>query len=551
MADPVIPVVLFAYARPTHLARALACLRENGVPLIHAFADGAKGAADAAAVAETRALLRAVDWCEVRLAERAKNWGLGKSVIGGVTAVAAEHEAFVVWEDDLIAVPGTYAWLCAALRHYAGDERVMSVSAWTHPRVTPADVGEAPYLDARAECWVWGAWARSWRGMPEQMAREKMAAAVKRGVAADAYGADLPAMAKVEAKKNIWAVRWLYHHFQHGGLCMRPPWSMVEHIGFDAGATNATAEGGWANAPLRPVPPVPAVWPVPAEHAECRRLWMVAAGPGGRSWAGRWRRVVRRLVPAAVLSPLVERFFRVRWVGNFADWPAAAAAAGGYDTDRIFHRVRAAARQVREGRATYERDGVAFHAAAPRWPGVSRLREAAVNGRLTVLDFGGSLGSLYFQARAQLGEISALRWRVVEQPRFAVAGREEFQNGELEFYTTVTEACDAGMLDVLLLASVLPYLPSPFATLSRLLETGARWIVVERTGFVLDGKTRLTVQHVPRSIYAASYPCWFFDRAEFLAQFAGRYRLVSESRDEVAVPAGLEFRSLHFRRVEP
>jgi hypothetical protein len=288
-----IPVVLFAYARPAHLARALACLRENGVPLIHAFADGAKGAADAAAVAETRALLRAVDWCEVRLTERKENWGLGKNVLAGVTAVAAEHEAFVVWEDDLIAVPGTYAWMGAALRHYAADERVMSVSAWTHPRVTPADMGEAPYFDARAECWVWGAWSRSWRGMSEQTARAKMAAAAKRGVAADAYGADLPAMAKVEAKKNIWAVRWLYHHFQHGGLCVRPPWSMVEHIGFDAGATNATAESGWANAPLRPVPPVPVVWPDGREHPECRARWQTA-GAKPRWWRRLWVWLNRR-----------------------------------------------------------------------------------------------------------------------------------------------------------------------------------------------------------------------------------------------------------------
>ncbi len=546
-----IPVVLLAYARPVHLARVLACLRENAVPLLYAFADGAKGAADAAAVAEVRAMLRAVDWCEVRLTERPENLGLGKNVLAGVTAVAAKHEAFVVWEDDLVCVPGTYAWMCAALRHYATDERVMSVTGWTHPRVMPADVGEAPYGDARAECWVWGAWARSWRGMLDETAVMKMAATEAHGAATDAYGADLPEMAREETRKNIWAVRWVYHHFQHGGLCVRPPWSMVEHIGFDAGAMNAAEAVEWENPPLRAAPAVPAVWPVPAEHAECRRLWTTAAWPAGRSWAGRWRRVVRRLVPAAVLSPLVERFFRVRWVGNFADWPAAAAAARGYDSDRIFHRVRAAARQVREGRATYERDGVAFHAAAPWWPGVSRLREAAGNGRLTVLDFGGSLGSLYFQVRAQLGEVGALRWRVVEQPKFTAAGRAEFQNGELEFYTTVTEACDEGTPDVLLLAGVLPYLPSPLATLSSVLETGARWIVVERTGFALDGKTRLTVQHVPRSIYAASYPCWFFDRTEFLAQFAGRYRLESESRDEVAVPVGLEFRSLHFRRVEP
>jgi len=282
-----IPVVLFAYARPGHLGRALACLQENRVPRLHVFADGAKGSADAPAVAETRALLRAIDWTEVRLVERAENLGLGRNVLAGVTEVAAQHEAFIVWEDDLIGVPGTYAWLCAALRHYAGDARVMSVTAWTHPRITPAGLADQPYFDARAECWVWGAWARSWRGM-DQTALEKIAACRARGVAPDAYGADLPVMARDEARKNIWAVRWLYHHLQHGGLCLRPPWSMVEHLGFDVTATNAAAAVSWANPPLRAAPPPPAAWPEAVLHSDCRRLW-------ARANPGRWRRWWGRL----------------------------------------------------------------------------------------------------------------------------------------------------------------------------------------------------------------------------------------------------------------
>jgi hypothetical protein len=290
--DEPIPVVLFAYARPAHLARTLAGLRENRVPLLLAFADGAKGAADAAVVAEVRAQLRGVDWCEVQITEREGNLGLGRNVIAAVTEVAARHSAFIGWEDDLVCVPGTYAWMCAALRHYANDDRVMSVTAWTHPRVTPADAGDAPYFDERAECWGWGAWTRSWRGMEGESALEKMRAAAARGIAPAAHGADLPAMARIEARKNLWAVRWLYHHLQHGGLCVRPPWSLVENIGFDAGATHAAGATEWANPPLRAAPPVPAVWPEPRAHPAVAQLWRTAYPT--RPWPVRaWRRVVR------------------------------------------------------------------------------------------------------------------------------------------------------------------------------------------------------------------------------------------------------------------
>ncbi|MBL9202708.1 MAG: hypothetical protein JNL39_19500, partial [Opitutaceae bacterium] len=106
-------------------------------------------------------------------------------------------------------------------------------------------------------------------------------------------GADLPLMAEREVAQNIWAVRWLYHHLQHRGLCVRPPWSMVEHIGFDPLATNAAAATAWANPPLRPAPPVPAPWPEPREHPACRELWQAANPPPG--WRSRARRLLAKL----------------------------------------------------------------------------------------------------------------------------------------------------------------------------------------------------------------------------------------------------------------
>ncbi len=283
-----IPVVLFTYNRPAHLKRTLDSLKRDQVRSLMVFSDGKKGAGDAEAVRAVRQELKGIDWCEVCIVERETNLGLGRNVLAGVSEVAGRHEAFIVWEDDLVCVPGTYEWITAALRRYGPDERVMSVTAWTHPRVTPRDVGGMPYFDGRAECWVWGTWARSWRGMVEESALEKMRIAEAR-VAPDLYGADLPIMAKTEKRKNIWAVRWLYHHLQHGGLCLRPPWSMVEHTGFDPQATFAADATEWANPPLRDSPLVPDVWPEVREHPHCRELWAAANRKAG------WRFIVSRV----------------------------------------------------------------------------------------------------------------------------------------------------------------------------------------------------------------------------------------------------------------
>ena len=272
-----IPIILFAYARPDHLRQTLDCLQENKIPLIYAFSDGPRTPDKASAVAQVRDMLRAIDWCEVVLCERETNLGLGRSILTGVTEVLDKHEAAIIFEDDLICVPGTYEYFCAALDQYQDDDRVMSVTGWTHPLITPGDVTVLPYFDGRAECWVWGTWARAWHGM-EIDAKTLMEQCKDEGIDIYSYGADLVNMAKEELRQNIWAVRLLYLHIVKKGLCLRPPWSMVEHIGFDAEATNTKTELWLKTPPLKPCPQISTQWPEPVEHSACSKLWQQACG---------------------------------------------------------------------------------------------------------------------------------------------------------------------------------------------------------------------------------------------------------------------------------
>jgi hypothetical protein len=272
-----IPVVLFAYNRPQHLQRTLNCLRENNVPLIYAFVDGPKTSAMASRVDEVCEILRRVDWCEIHVVENKTNLGLGVSILTGVNQVFKNHEMLIVFEDDLIFVPGTYQYLCAALEHYKDDPKVMSVTGWTHPRTTPSTVKDQPYFDGRSESWSWGTWARAWQGM-EQDAAAMANSCIKQNIDIYRYGADLPEMVKVEKEKNIWAVRFSFLHFLHGGLCLRPPHSMVTHAGFDEQGTNATGSSKWELNDLQKISVMPHPWPQSIENPECAKLWQKECG---------------------------------------------------------------------------------------------------------------------------------------------------------------------------------------------------------------------------------------------------------------------------------
>lgn len=270
-----IPIIIFAYDRPDHLTRLLACLRLDQVPLVYAFSDGPRSPDNLQSVNKVRSILKSVDWCEIHIVERERNLGLGKSILTGVSEVFQKHESIIVFEDDLICVPGTYQYMISALNNYQDDYRVMSVTGWTHPKITPMDISDNPYFDGRAESLAWGTWARAWKGM-KQDALTLMKTCQRKGIDVYRFGADLPEMAQVELKMNIWAVRFIYWHILNRGLCVRPPWSMVEHIGFDAQATNARISDFWSNPPLNDCPHLPKFWPEPIEHPKCAGLWQNA-----------------------------------------------------------------------------------------------------------------------------------------------------------------------------------------------------------------------------------------------------------------------------------
>lgn len=299
-----VPVLVFAYARPDLLLKTLGCLRVDSVPLVYVFSDGPRTQETASAVGRVREMVRAIDWCEVISVFQPENLGLGRSILAGVSRVLETHETVLVFEDDLICVPGTYQYLAAALARYAAETKVMSVTGWTHPSVTPRNVMVEPYFDGRAESLVWGTWRRAWQGMAAD-AMTQVQACRARGIDVHRYGADLLPMAQVELERNIWAVRWLYHHLAQGGLCLRPPHSLVEHIGFDDRATNAADGLQWMNPPLRPCPPIPVEWPTPLENAQCAPLWRKAFGRGTRLQL-KLRRKLRRAVELVAGKPVAH-----------------------------------------------------------------------------------------------------------------------------------------------------------------------------------------------------------------------------------------------------
>ena len=217
--------------------------------------------------------------------------------------------------------------------------------------------------------------------------------------------------------------------------------------------------------------------------------------------------------------------------GEFSTWEEASAQCTGYNTEEILAKVLDATLRVKRGEAVYERDSVVFDQIEYAWPVLSGLMLAAARsgGKLNVLDFGGALGSSYFQNRKFLQLLPDVKWSVVEQEHYVEAAQLYIQDDEqLCFYKTIIECLSKNNPNVLILSSVLQYLPNPYAVLSELLSVGAGTLIIDKTSFMSEIKKEvIKIQHVPNSIYSASYPIIFFDEEYFFFFFSSSgYKLI-------------------------
>lgn len=246
----------------------------------------------------------------------------------------------------------------------------------------------------------------------------------------------------------------------------------------------------------------------------------------------------------------------MRFEGGYSSWNEAAAHSRRYDDANILERVLDASIQVKSGVAAFERDSVLFDEIQYSWPLTAGIMYAAARseGSLHVLDFGGSLGSSYFQNRKFLDGLQDVRWSVVEQGHFVEAGRKHLQDERLAFYKSIDEATATFKPNIVLLSSVLQYLREPYLVLRKLLDLKPHLVLVDRTPFCNGSKDCLLVQHVPKDIYKASYPMWVINENMFLSKFYGDYEIVEdfvspEGTIRVSLNCEMTFKGFIVRRV--
>lgn len=264
------------------------------------------------------------------------------------------------------------------------------------------------------------------------------------------------------------------------------------------------------------------------------------------------KETIKDFIPPVFLKIAQDITAKYGFFGNYSSWNAAKKASTGYGDDLILTKVKKSFLKIKAGEAFCERDSALFNSIQCSWPLLAGLLWIASknNNRLSVADFGGSLGSTYFQCKPFLSNLNELKWNIIEQKKFVACGKEMFENEQLHFFYDLESCSQQVNPDVIILSAVLQYLENPYLFLEKIINMDFKYIIFDRTPFLNKGKDRITIQKVPPHIYDASYPAWFFNEEKFLKFFPKKYRMIAEfdAHDKVNIPS--KFKGFIFKKIE-
>ena len=206
------------------------------------------------------------------------------------------------------------------------------------------------------------------------------------------------------------------------------------------------------------------------------------------------------------------------WFGNYSNWDEAVMDSEGYNSDEIIKKTKKAALMVAQGEYPYERDSKCFDKIQYSWGALSSLLHAYIinDSFLNVIDFGGGLGTSYFQNLKFTKSLNISGWNIIDQKEYYQFGKRNISNGKLKFFRDYKDSLEKDKPNTLLLSGVLQYLKYPYKVLEEMLASkDIVQVIIDRTPFTESSIDRITVQKVNPKLYNASYPCWHFSELLF------------------------------------
>ena len=160
-----------------------------------------------------------------------------------------------------------------------------------------------------------------------------------------------------------------------------------------------------------------------------------------------------------------------------------------------------------------------------------------LQNKLSILDFGGALGSSYFQNRDILKNKLNFKWGIVEQENYVKLGSAEFSDKILSFFYNISDCIKTLAPNVALFGSSIQYLEDPYEIIDEIYASDdIKYLIFDRTPFEYNKDDIIVVQNVPKKIYEASYPMRIFSISKFINKLSSNWtviKIIDDLQDDV------------------
>jgi putative methyltransferase (TIGR04325 family) len=521
------PIALFVYNRIDHTKKTVESLQKNLLAEqseLFIFCDDAKNSDAVEAVKAVRSYVKTISgFKEITIIEREKNFGLAASIISGVSEIIEKFGRIIVLEDDMVTSKHFLTFMNEGLDFYESEEKVISIHGYIYP--VKSTLPETFFLRG-ADCWGWATWKRGWDLFEKNGAKLLSELQQKNLTKKFDFDGCYPYARMLEdqvaGKNNSWAIRWYASAFLAEKLTLYPGKSLVQNIGADGSGTHCAdmsefnTEVAQDKILLRKIPIL--------ENFQAQEKIKKFFKPRKNLIMKFIRKIKKKL------KKRERKKEQYGWFSTNLTWDEAKQITSGYDHREILEKCKNALLKVKNGEAVFERDSVIFDKIEYSWPLLSGLLLVAAknNGNLSLIDFGGSLGSTYFQNKKFLSQLKEVKWSIVEQENFVDCGKKYFEDSQLKFYHNIESCIAEQQPKAIIFSNVLQYLEKPYDLLAEVAQQKFEYLIFDLTAFHNDDKDLLTIQKVWPEIYQASYPCRFLSKTKFFEKLLDRYELIEE-----------------------
>ncbi len=257
------PVLVFGYNRPISLQNILKQIPMESGRIIWISLDGPRESMthdNTEEVKRVAELFQALWPDQVKLMIHQRNLGLQTHCITSMKNFFENHEAGIVFDDDIVPTLAFFEYMDCMLDRYQNDPRVFAVNGWTP--FLAKDKIKRGHLTRYFVSWGWGTWADRFLKIdfelknydPETWWQTGTTAKLKKNSGFRLFWNRRFNFITSGPKNRSWDWEFLSEMWRMNGLCISPSERLVTNVGYDIVASHPNSGSVRQKAPAR-VPP--------------------------------------------------------------------------------------------------------------------------------------------------------------------------------------------------------------------------------------------------------------------------------------------------------